>query len=119
MELAIAALLSEPTQAAAAARTGVSERCLRDWLRRPAFQRAFQEARRHILESATTRLIRLTRRAAAALARAMRCGDSRTELRAADVVLGRSMQAIELSELVARIEVLEQAVQARGQGGAS
>jgi hypothetical protein len=51
-ELAIAALLAEPTVEAAAARAGVSAGTLKNWLADPAFRRAYRRARREVVEGA-------------------------------------------------------------------
>jgi hypothetical protein len=52
----IAALLTEPTQAAAAAKAGVSEATLHRWLRLPAFRAAYRQARRELVEGAVGRI---------------------------------------------------------------
>lgn len=49
----LAALLSEPTQKAASARTGVSERQIRVYLTRPAFQEAYRQALSELVEQAS------------------------------------------------------------------
>jgi hypothetical protein len=55
-EAVIAALLTEPTYAAAAAKAGVGERTLYRWLHLPAFRAAYRRARRELLESAVGRI---------------------------------------------------------------
>jgi hypothetical protein len=55
-ELAIAALLAEPTVEAAAARAGVSVHTLKNWLADPAFRAAYRRARREVVEGAVGRL---------------------------------------------------------------
>jgi len=55
-EAVIAALLTEPTHAAAAATAGVSEATLHRWLLLPEFQAAYRKARRAAVESAIGRL---------------------------------------------------------------
>jgi hypothetical protein len=55
-EALIAALLTEPTHAAAAARAGVSEATLHRWLRLPEFRDAYRRARRDLVEGAVGRL---------------------------------------------------------------
>jgi hypothetical protein len=52
----IAALLSEPTHAAAAAKAGVSEATLHRWLRLPEFSKAYRQARRRLVEGALGRI---------------------------------------------------------------
>ena len=55
-EALIAALLTEPTHAAAAVKAGVSEATLHRWLRLADFQAAYRQARRRIVETAIGRL---------------------------------------------------------------
>jgi hypothetical protein len=55
-ERAIAALLSEPTRAAAATQAGVSEATLGRWLKDPAFGVAYRQARRELVRAAVERL---------------------------------------------------------------
>jgi hypothetical protein len=55
-EAGIAALLSQPTHAAAAAVAGVSESTLYRWLQLPAFRAAYRQARRELVESAVGRV---------------------------------------------------------------
>src|SRR5262245_58454827 len=55
-EALIAALLTEPTHAAAAAKAGVSEATLHRWLHLPAFRAAYRQARRELVEGAVGRI---------------------------------------------------------------
>jgi hypothetical protein len=55
-EALIAALLTEPTYAAAAAKAGISEGTLYGWLRRPDFRAAYRRARRELVEAAVGRI---------------------------------------------------------------
>src|SRR5262245_58232026 len=55
-EALVAALLTEPTHAAAATRAGVSEATLHRWLRLPEFQAAYRRARRDLVEGAVGRI---------------------------------------------------------------
>jgi hypothetical protein len=55
-EALIAALLTEPTHAAAATKAGISEATLHRWLRLPDFQAAYRQARRELVEAAVGRI---------------------------------------------------------------
>jgi len=68
-EGAIAALLAEPTHAAASVVAGVAESTLHRWLQLPDFLRAYRQARRRVVEHAVGRLQRVTNRAVDALER--------------------------------------------------
>src|SRR5262249_40051737 len=50
--IVIGYLLSEPTQAGAAARAGIAEKTLRRWLADPEFMEAYRQARRRVVEEA-------------------------------------------------------------------
>lgn len=107
-EQAIVALLSEPTHAAAAARAGIAEATLQRWLKRPDFLAAYRQARRRIVETALGRLQQVTGKAVDALERNLSCGHAAIEVRAALGILEHSARAVELADLMQRIEVLEQ-----------
>jgi hypothetical protein len=106
-EEAVAALLTHRTLAAAAEAVGVHERTLREWLRDPAFDAAFPEARRRAVDRAVAQLQRLCGRAARTLARAMRGEDMGVAVRAAKIVFDTALRGIELDDVVRRVEELE------------
>src|SRR5262249_54898686 len=106
-ERLIAALLTEPTHAAAAARTGVGETTLHRWFRLPAFQAAYRQARRAIVEGAIGRLQQSASKAVQTLERDLDCGHSSNEIRAALGLLDHAVKAIQLLDVVERVEELE------------
>jgi hypothetical protein len=55
-EQAIAALLTERSQAQAAAKAGISEATLQRWLNLPEFRAAYRQARRRLVEGAVGRI---------------------------------------------------------------
>jgi hypothetical protein len=106
-EALIAALLTEPTHAGAATKAGVSEATLHRWLRLPAFQTAYRQARRGIVEAAIGRLQQTAGKAVDTLDRNLACGQAGNEIRAALSILDHAMKAVELLDLVERVEELE------------
>jgi hypothetical protein len=106
-ETLIAALLTEPTHAAAATKAGVSEATLHRWLRLPEFQTAYRQARRSIVETAIGRLQQTTGKAVEALERNLACGHPGNEIRAALGILDHAVKAVELLDVVERVEELE------------
>ena len=50
-EQALAALLSESSVARAAAKVGVSEKTLRNWLKQPDFVAAYRDAQKDLVEA--------------------------------------------------------------------
>jgi hypothetical protein len=116
-EQAIAALLAEPTHAAAAAKAGIAEATLQRWLKRPDFLAAYRQARRRVVETALGRLQQATGKAVDALERNLSCGHAATEVRAALGILEHSTRATELVDLMERVETLERrAAEADGKG---
>jgi hypothetical protein len=109
-EQAIAALLSEPTVEAAAKQAKVAERTLRGWLKEPAFNREYREARRQIVEGAVCRLQQTMIMAVLTLNRNLTCGLPATEVRAAQVILEQSVKAVELADLAQQVEELRRQI---------
>jgi hypothetical protein len=110
---AIAALLTQPTLAKAAAECGVGERTLRRWTKEPLFAAAYQEARRQFLEMSLGRLQRASGRAVTRLIRLVDSPDARVATRAALGVIDRAVKAAELQDVLARLEALELAAKER------
>src|SRR5476651_820549 len=90
-ESLIAALLTEPTQATAAEKAGVSEATAQRWLRNERFQAAYRLARRAIVEAAVGKLQLVTGEAVEVLRRNLTCGKPAVEIRAAALILERAM----------------------------
>ncbi len=109
-ELAIAALLSEPSQERAAGRAGVTSETLRRWQRLPAFEAAFKQARSKILDDAITSISQATVDAVRTLRRNLSCGNPSIETRAAQCILSTAFRAKELLELEERVGRLEDQV---------
>jgi hypothetical protein len=108
-EAAIAALLSEPTVGKAAAKVGVNERTLRRWQLDPAFAAAYRLARQQLVESATAAMQKAADQAVQTLAKNLKAKRPSDQIRAAVAVYDRATKAVELGDLVARIEALEAA----------
>jgi hypothetical protein len=107
----IAALLSEPTTAAAAAKVGVHVKTLLRWLREPSFLAAYRQARRQVVEHVIARLQQLGDKAALALERVLDDPDGRPQdkVRSATAVLDRALRGVELIDILERVETLEAA----------
>jgi hypothetical protein len=113
-EQAIAALLSKSSIVKAAAAAGVAEKTLRLWLKDASFQDAYRTARREVVEGSIARLQRATVAAVRTLRKALTCGHSATEVRAAIAILEHASRGVELVDLAQRIKVLEQARKQEG-----
>jgi hypothetical protein len=109
---ALEALLSEGSIGKAAAACEVPERTLRHWLRSDAaFQDAYREARRESVRQSVARLQQASGAAVTVLLQLMATKGSPPAVRlaAATKVLEMSHKAIELDDVIARIEALEAA----------
>ena len=106
-ELAIASLLQAPTLAEAAALVGISAKTLRQWLADLDFSRAYRQARVRIVETAIGRLQHLAGKAVDTLADLLNSSHTPTRARAALGILDAATKAIELGDLVSRVEALE------------
>jgi 2-succinyl-5-enolpyruvyl-6-hydroxy-3-cyclohexene-1-carboxylate synthase len=107
---AVAALLSAPTLADAAAEVGVNERTLRNWLKKPTFKEAVKQAGREILGVTMSRLQAAAKEATETLLRKLRCGENSVEVRAAGLILANAFTAADLFDLQERVQALESAV---------
>lgn len=106
-DAAIAALLSAPSHAAAAAAVGIGEMTLARWLRNPTFLARYRDARRAVVEAAIGRLQSATGEAVEVLRKNLHCGQPSSEIRAALGILRSALEAIELVEIVERLQALE------------
>jgi hypothetical protein len=104
---AIAALLSEPTEKAAADSLGIPHSTLYGWMLRPGFKAAYRQARRDALEAAVGRLARSVEKAAETLERNLECGHAPTEVRCASALIDRAMRGTQLLELADMVEAYE------------
>jgi hypothetical protein len=95
-EALIAALLTEPTYAAAAAKAGVGETTLYRWLHLPGFRAAYRQARRELVEAAIGRIQATTGQAVETLvavaSKGRRDGD---RVRAAMALLDYSLKGVD------------------------
>ena len=107
---AIVALLSQRTTDDAARVAGISPSTLMRWLKEPAFQRAYREARRSAFSQSIARLQQASSTAVTALLKVMvdPATPASARVRAADIVLNHASNAIELDEIEARLTELEQ-----------
>jgi hypothetical protein len=94
-EALIAALLTEPTHADAAAKAGVSEATLHRWLHLPAFRAAYRQARRELVESAIGRIQAATGQAVDTLLAVAKSGAKDGDrVRAAVALLDHAMRGL-------------------------
>lgn len=110
-ELAISALITEPSISKAAKTAGIGEATLWRWLQIPEFQRAYRQARRQAVSQAVARLQQASSEAVEALSSVMNDTEApaSSKVSAAKAVLELSFKAVELEDLESRITILEEA----------
>ena len=106
-DVAVGALLSQPTISAAAESVGIGEATLRRWLKDPGFLAAYRSARMDTLEQCVAMLQKAGSDAVEALQQSLQANSEGVRLRAACAILDYSMKGAELLDLEARIAVLE------------
>ena len=106
-ELAIVALLQQPTVDEVAQAVGVAPVTLWRWLQQADFREQYRAARRQVLEHAVTRLQQATSDAVATLRRNLTCRVPSVEVRAAQAILDQAVKGVEVLDLEARIAALE------------
>jgi hypothetical protein len=109
-EVAIAALLTAPTIADAAHAANISQPTLWRWLQREAFQATYRQARREAVSQAMAYLQQVAGEAVDTLRAVMQDSQKPASARvsAARAVLELAIRGIELEDLEARLQVLEQ-----------
>ena len=107
-EAAITALLACPTIEAAAEQVGIAPATLRRWLAEDDFQRRYRAARRQVVEQAVAGLQQAAGEAVSALRRNLTSGVPAAEIAAAKAIIDQAVKGVELVDLAARIEALEQ-----------
>jgi DNA-binding transcriptional MerR regulator len=103
----ISALIETNTINQAAKECGVSASTIRRYLKEPDFRAELREANRAMYEASTARIINAADRAVTTLTRNMDCENPAVETRAAQVVLDAAGKRIEISDILERLEVLE------------
>ena len=108
-EQAIAALLTEPTVTAAAAKANVPERTLYRWLDEPAFTAAYRAARRKTVKQTVARLQRASAPVVSLLLQLAASDQTPATARVAAcrAVLDYTFKAVELEDLDERLSELE------------
>jgi hypothetical protein len=110
-EEAIAALLTQRNVEEAAKSINVATKTLIRWMKLPEFQKAYRDARRAAFGQSIARLQQLSSAAVSVLGKVLIDPNTpaSTKVRAVDSVLNHATKAIEVEDLAARIEALEQA----------
>src|SRR5262249_17329019 len=86
---------------------GVSERSLKNWLTRPAFQDAYRAARQEVLSRTVAQLLAACGAAVDTLQRNLTCGQFASENRAAVAILEHAAKGVESLDLADRVAEVE------------
>ncbi len=118
-EKGIVALLSEPTIQKAALAVDVSDTTMHRWLETPAFGRAYRNARREGFRHAIALTQKYAVYAVQTLMKVMQdpAAPHSAKVSASGLLLKFSRESIELDDLVARVEALEQTDQSSAAAG--
>ena len=108
----IIALLTEPTVEAAARAVDIAPATIWRWAQQSDFKARLRAARRAVVEGAIGRLQQAATAAVDTLQRNLTCGTPSVEVRAATVILDQAVKAVELFDLVERVEQLEARLEA-------
>jgi transposase-like protein len=106
-EQAIAVLLTKRTIAAAAKRLKVHPSTLRDWMRQPAFDATFREARAEIVRNTVQVMEIAIEDAVSAMRKDGRHQDPEVRHRAASLLLSTRNDAVAQLDIVNRLQRLE------------
>ena len=110
-EQSITALLVQGSLQAAAEASGIHEKMLRRWLREDtAFQAAYRDARRAVVQHAIAQVQRATGEAVETLRTVMQDSESPASARvsAAKAMLATAVKGIDIEDLAARTATLEE-----------
>jgi len=118
-EDAIGALLTHSTISQAAKSCGVSDVQLARWMKEPAFDEAYRQARREAVNAAIGLLQKASGAATATLLSVMANAETPASVRvsAAKTVLEMAFKAIELEDFEERLAVLEATLDAKEERG--
>jgi predicted DNA-binding transcriptional regulator AlpA len=114
MQKALAALLDNPKVEDAARVCGVTRITLWRYMQDEHFQTEYRAAQRLVVDSAISELQAATSEAVQTLKRNLKCGSFSAENMAAQAILSHSMKALEVRELIERVDRLEKVYAARG-----
>lgn len=111
-ERALSALLTSDTKAEAARKAGISDRTLRSYLSDPAFSAEYERRKKKLLSDATRQMQQSMRIAVSTLRGIIQSQGSRDSDRisAARLILEYSLRYTEITDILSRIEDLENTV---------
>jgi hypothetical protein len=113
-ESLIAHLLTERTIDAACKKADVSASTYWRWMKEAPFLNEYRRAREGILENTVAKLQSLTYEAIDTLERNLHCENPSVEIRCATIILEQAIKGMEMLNLKARVEELEESLRREG-----
>jgi hypothetical protein len=116
MEAVISALLISRTIEEAAKMASVGEHTIYRWLKLPEFVEAYREARREVVQHAVSQLQQAVGQAVAVLCEIMDnvVAPASSRVSAAKTIIEQALKAVEMEDIVSRIEKLEKFAEEKG-----
>ncbi len=114
-EKALIALIDSASIREAAQKSGLSEETLYRYLKDKEFLSEYRNARRACVENAITQIQQATSEAVETLKKNLHCENPAVEIRAAQIILDNAIKGVELIDVIERLEILENAVEAENQ----
>lgn len=115
-ELVISALLTERSIKEASKKAGVGEHTVYRWMATPEFDKAYKQAKRKILDHAISQIQLSVTEAVGVLRSIMNDEESPPSSRvtSAKTILEQALKAVELEDVVKRVEELERIIEEKG-----
>jgi hypothetical protein len=104
---ALVALLEHGVVTRAAEAAKCSYMTLKRWLRQPEFLGEYRKRRQELVEENMALIQKIAQTAVLTLHRAMTCGKSGDEIRAACAILDHAVKAVEFCDVIGRLEAIE------------
>jgi hypothetical protein len=108
----VAALLEQPTVKAAAKAANIGEATAHRWMKDPNFQRCYKDARQQIVDLCISRIQKASSEAVEVLREILHdnAAPASSRISASKIILELSLKGLEITNIIERIENLEQAV---------
>ncbi|HSK72096.1 MAG TPA: hypothetical protein VK892_10405 [Pyrinomonadaceae bacterium] len=114
-EKALSALLEAASIIEAAQKCGLSEKTLRRYLDDKEFLSEYRNARRQVVENSISQLQKASGEAVETLKKNLHCENPSAENQAARLIIENSIKAVEVTDILERLEVLENAFEKQDQ----
>lgn len=108
-------LLNGSTITDASKANGISETTIFKWLNDEVFKSEYRRLRREAFEFSISQIQQTTDKAIETLKRNLNCGSPHAEIRASQILLEHTAKAIEIMDILERLEILENEIENKNQ----